>query len=261
MASSTPAAAEFQHETITVNGVRVALLTAGRGEPLVFFHGGGTFHGFDFARPWASRYRVIIPYHPGWGDSADAPEFASLHDYVLHYLDTFEQLGLERFNLVGLSLGGLLAANFAIEHAHRLRKLVLVAAPGMDVPDHPSPDLSRIPPEQLPGYLVEDVSVLAPHLPKQPSPEFLAARQREMQSLLRIMRPGTNGSKLAFWLHRVKVPTMIVWGEKDRIVPVQHADVWSQFIPGAKVQRIPGAGHLVLDEKPQSVEAIAEFLG
>lgn len=240
--------------------MRVVLLTAGSGEPLVFLHGGGTFHGFDFARPWTSRHRVIIPYHPGWGESADAPNFTTLHDYVLHYLDLFDQLKLERFSMVGLSMGGLLSATFAIEHARRLRKLVLVAPPGMHVPDHPAADLSRIPPEQIPSYLVEDIRVITPHLPLQPSPEFLTNRRREMQSLLRVMRRGSDDSTLHLWLHRVATPTMILWGEKDRIVPVEHAEVWAKFIPGARVRLIPGAGHLVLDEKAEAVECVAEFL-
>lgn len=243
-----------------MNGVRVVLLTSGAGDPLVFFHGGGTFHGFDFARPWASQHRVIIPYHPGWGESGDAPNLTSLHDYVLHYLDLFDLLNLDRFHLVGLSLGGLLAATFATEHAHRLKKLVLVAPPGMHVPEHPPADLSRIPPEQIPSYLVEDIRVIAPHLPQQPSAEFLAERQREMQSLLRIMRRDSDDSKLPLWLHRVNVPTLIVWGEKDRIIPVEHAEAWAKLIPGARVRRIAGAGHLVLDEKPEAAQSVAEFL-
>jgi pimeloyl-ACP methyl ester carboxylesterase len=53
---------------------------------------------------------------------------------------------------------------------------------------------------------------------------------------------------------------MILWGEKDRIVPVEHAEVWAKFIPGARVRLIPGAGHLVLDEKAEAVECVAEFL-
>ena len=58
----------FQREEYTINGIRVAMLTAGQGEPLMFWHGGGTFHGFDFAVPWASKYKVIIPFHPGFGE-------------------------------------------------------------------------------------------------------------------------------------------------------------------------------------------------
>ena len=130
----------------------------------------------------------------------------------------------------------------------------------MHVPDHPAADLSRIPPEQIPSYLVEDIRVITPHLPLQPSPEFLTNRRREMQSLLRVMRRGSDDSTLHLWLHRVATPTMILWGEKDRIVPVEHAEVWAKFIPGARVRLIPGAGHLVLDEKAEAVECVAEFL-
>lgn len=260
MASHTVSPAKFERETLTVNGVRVVALTAGSSEPLVFFHGAGTFHGFDFALPWASRYRVIVPYHPGWGDSGDAPNLASLHDYVLHYLDTFDHLHLDGINLVGFSLGGLLAATFAIEHGARIRKLVLVAPPGMDVPDHPPADLSRIPPERIPEYLVEDMSVISRHMPPQPDPEFLAARQREMESLFRVMRPGANSTKLPQWLHRLTMPVMILWGEKDRLIPVQHAGEWARYIPGACVRRFSGAGHLVLDEKPEAAATVSEFL-
>ena len=260
MASQTTSSASFERDTLIVNGVPVAVLTAGSGEPLVFFHGAGTFHGFDFALPWASRYRVIVPYHPGWGDSGDAPNLTSLHDYVLHYLDTFDHLRLEGINLVGFSLGGLLAATFAIEHGRRLRKLVLVAPPGLDVPDHPPADLSGIPPERIPEYLVEDMSVIARHMPRQPSPEFQAARRRELESLFRVMRPGANNTRLPQWLHRLTMPVMILWGEKDRLVPVQHAAEWARYIPGARVRRFPGAGHLVLDEKTEAAEAIPEFL-
>ena len=127
----------FERETISVNGVRVTMLAAGSGEPLVFWHGAGAWHGFEFAEPWASRFRVIIPFHPGWGESADAPEMTRIDDYMLHYLELFDLLKLPQVNLVGLSMGGRFAATFAIQHRERVRKLVLVAPAGMDVPEHP----------------------------------------------------------------------------------------------------------------------------
>lgn len=64
---------DFEREVHTVNGVRIVMLAAGRGEPLVFLHGAGTFHGFDFAKPWAEKYRVLIPFHPGLASSATIP--------------------------------------------------------------------------------------------------------------------------------------------------------------------------------------------
>jgi pimeloyl-ACP methyl ester carboxylesterase len=227
------AATEFRRETLTVNGVSVVMLTAGSGDPLVVFHGAGTSQGFNFALPWTSQYRVMIPDHPGWGDSGDLLDTAEMHDYVLHYLELFDLLRLERVNLIGFSMGGHVAARFAIEHRHRLRKLVLVAPSGLEVPEYPMADLSRIPITQL-------------------SP-------REHASFLHVATVPTD-ARLPRWLHRLTVPTLLMWGEKDRMLPVGQAEAWASLIPGVVVRRIAGAGHLVLDEKPEAVEAVADFL-
>jgi pimeloyl-ACP methyl ester carboxylesterase len=250
----------FTSETITVNGVKVAMLTAGQGEPLVLWHGAGTWHGFDFALPWASRFRVLIPFHPGWGDSADAPEMATVTDYTLHYLEMFDQLDLDTVNLVGFSMGGRFAATFAIEHRERVRKLSLIAPAGIDVPEHPMANLSQVPPEEIPAYLVNDLSVIARHLPKGPDPAFAAAREREGGNFGKLMQNGLVGPWLPRWLHRVTMPALIVWGDKDRILPAGQAAAWKKLIPHALVRIFPDAGHLLPDEKPESVEAIADFL-
>jgi pimeloyl-ACP methyl ester carboxylesterase len=251
---------DFKQETLTVNGTKVALLTAGSGKPLLFFHGAGTWHGFNFALPWAAHHRVLIPYHPGWGDSGDAPDNPTVHDYTMHYLEMIDQLGLEQVDLVGLSMGGRIAATFTAEHRRRVRKLVVVAPAGLDVPEHPNVDFSKVPPEEIPSYLIEDLSIIAPYLPANPTPEFLAARAREGASFNRILRAGLIGPWLPRWLHRVTMPALIVWGDKDRVVPVGQADEWAKLIPHAQVRRFPGAGHLVLDERPEAVEAISQFL-
>jgi pimeloyl-ACP methyl ester carboxylesterase len=251
---------KFNHESISVNGVKVSMLTAGEGEPLVFWHGAGTWHGFDFALPWASRFRVILPFHPGFGDSADAPEMVSAADYTLHYLEMFDLLGLERVNLVGLSMGGRLAATFAIEHRERVRKLALIAPAGLDVPGYPLPDFSKVPPEEIPGYLAHDPSILFPYLPKGPDPDFAAAREREGGKFGKLLQNGLIGPWLPRWLHRVDMPTLIAWGDKDRILPVAHAAEWKKLIPHSDVRIFPDAGHLVADEKPECVQAIADFL-
>ena len=152
---------KFARETHTVDGVKtVGATPPGSGEPLVFFHGAGTIDGFDFAEPWTDRFRVIVPYHPGFGESGDDPSFTDLHDYVMHYLELFDVLRLDTFNLVGLSLGGYLAAKFASEHGHRVKKLALIAPAGMIDPKHPMLDILAVPGEQVPGLLVSNFEVL-----------------------------------------------------------------------------------------------------
>jgi len=251
----------FDRETVIVNGVKVVMLTAGQGEPLLFLHGAGTWHGFDFALPWAEKYRVMIPYHPGWGESGDAAEMTTVHDFVMHYLELIDQLGLDRVHLVGLSMGGRIAATFASEHRRRVQKLVLVAPAGLEVPGYPTADFSKVEARDIPGYLVENLNILLPHLAGAADPDWQAARAREGGNFFKLVETGLLDGKFSRWLHRCTMPTLLVWGEGDRVTPVQQSDAWRQHIRNAKVHRYWGAGHLVLDEKPEAVQAIADFLG
>lgn len=260
--AASAARTPFSREHVAVNGVRTEVLTAGKGEPLLFWHGAGTLGGWNFAEPWIDRFRVIIPYHPGWGGSDDALKMTSMQDYVMHQLELMDLLGLEQVNLVGLSMGGWMAASFASQHAHRLRKLVLVAPAGLRVPELPITDLFKVKPEAVLGYLVENIGVLAPYLPATPDDvDFIVERYRESASFARIAWERAFDPKLATWLHRIKIPTLLVWGEQDKVVPFGQAESWAKLIPNAAIRGFPGAGHLVLNEKPEAVRAVAEFLG
>src|SRR5215469_14389996 len=115
----------FTRDEYVVDGIRSVVYNAGEGPAVVYFHGGGTFHGFEWARGWLDRFRVILPYHPGFGESADDPGITSMSDYVVHYTALFETLGLTQFGLVGASLGGRLAVEFALTHGNRVKRLVL----------------------------------------------------------------------------------------------------------------------------------------
>jgi pimeloyl-ACP methyl ester carboxylesterase len=253
--------ATYARQTLTINGVATVVLTAGEGEPLVYLHGAGTVTGFDALLPLAERFRLIVPFHPGFGPSADDPTIDDVHDYRRHYLDLFDELGLEELSLIGHSMGGWIAANFAADHPERVRRLVLVAPVGLKVDEHPTQDVFSIPGPELGSYLAADLSVFEGHVPVPPTPEFLADGYREMTSAARVLWARPYDLKLARWLHRLRMPTLILWGEADRMIPSGQAPVWAEHIPGAELRMLPGVGHLVFDESSEAAEAVAGFVG
>lgn len=252
--------AGFERATHTVNGVKTVVLTAGSGEPLVFLHGAGIWHGLKFALPWTEKFRVLVPFHPGFAESDDDPAMTELDDYVMHYVELFDTLGLGTTRLVGFSFGGLLAAKFAVAQAHRVSRLVLVGPAGLRDQTQPVRDLFRIPPDQIPKMLVNDFEVIRPYLPAKPDLDFMGARYREGSTLARLLWDHPWDKKLPRYLHRLTMPTLLVWGAEDKLIPVQMAATWRRFIPKADIQIFKGAGHLVLDEKREAVDVVQRFL-
>ena len=122
-----PGTEGFTRKKVDVRGVRTVYYEAGEGPTVVYFHGGGTFHGIQFAKPWTEKFRVILPYHPGFGETADDPRVGAMQHLVLHYLDFFDTLGLDKVHLIGASMGGRLATEFAVSHNDRLKSLILAA--------------------------------------------------------------------------------------------------------------------------------------
>jgi pimeloyl-ACP methyl ester carboxylesterase len=253
----------FERRELNVNGADVVLFVGGSGEPLVFLHGAGTASGFHFSASWAGKFTVYLPYHPGFGESPDSAAIATIDDYVLHYLELFDRLRLDSVRLVGLSIGGWIAAALATQNSHRLKKLVLVGPAGLRVPEHPTLDIFRLKPEEVPAYLVNDLAVLAPYAPDPHGPgfiDFLVNDYHEMSSYGKLAWTRPYDPDLAKWLHRISVPTLLLYGDKDRITPVQQAETWASLIPNATVRIVKDAGHLVLDEKPEAPQAVLEFL-
>ncbi|HZI51517.1 MAG TPA: alpha/beta hydrolase [Terriglobia bacterium] len=251
---------KFVREEVTVNGVKTVVHTAGKGETLVFFHGAGTVDGFDFAEAWTDQFRVVVPHHPGFGESGDDPAFTDVHDYVLHYLELFDILKIDAMHLTGISMGAYFAARFALEHSHRVRKLVLIAPYGLDVAGHPALDIIATPGEQLVPMLVSNFDVLKKRLPEKPDMDFVGARYREATSFARLFWEHPIDPKFPRHLHRITMPVLIVWGDQDKVMPVAHAQAWKEKIPQAEVMIVPGAGHIVHLDKPETVGKIAMFL-
>ncbi|WP_367196794.1 alpha/beta fold hydrolase [Amorphus sp. 3PC139-8] len=252
----------FERSEHVVNGVNTVVLSIGEGPDLVFLHGTGTFTGFDMARLWAEKRRVIIPFHPGFGQSDTDPGIDCVEDHVLHYMDLFDQLGLDRFELAGFSVGAWIAAEFAIRQPTRVERLVLVAPAGLVDEETPAPDIFTIPPQELPAYLAHDPAVPVSYFPAEPDPAFEAQLGREMQALGVLVAANPQGNpKLARWVHRLTMPTLLLWGANDRLRPTAQSETWMKLLPEtARRELVSETGHLVFEETPAAGVVVLDFL-
>lgn len=252
--------AGFAKEELMVNGVRTCVYSAGSGKPLFYLHGAG-IGDFSFMLKFADRYRVLIPHHPGFGESADDPEISDIHDYVMHYLELWDILGLDRADVIGHSLGGWIAARFACEHSHRLEKLVLVAPAGLRVEGCATADLFMLTQPELASRLVANPDALPPLYQGEMTPEIRVQQYRQQTTLARFAWVWPWDRKLPRWLGRIRVPTLLLWGREDRLAPVEQVEYWSRSIPRCETAVLDNCGHLVFNEQPSaSIAAIDRFL-
>ncbi|MEO0062366.1 MAG: 4,5:9,10-diseco-3-hydroxy-5,9, 17-trioxoandrosta(10),2-diene-4-oate hydrolase [Pseudomonadota bacterium] len=250
----------FDRIVTCVEGVDTVTYAIGQGAPLVYFHGGGTFHGFEWVRELAGQFRVYCPYHPNFGESQDA-DFTGIGDYVSHYELLFPALGLETFHLCGASMGGHLAARYAGANPDDIDKLVLVSPAGLTSQHASMPDFSQIAPQDIAAMFVADPQWVAPFWPANPSPEWAAMRARESAAAFRSREDlSVTDGLIRSALKGFDRPAMLLWGEADQIVPLGYAKDWQQALPHAELTVIPGGSHLLLDEFPSAVGALRDFL-
>jgi pimeloyl-ACP methyl ester carboxylesterase len=256
---------DFETLTLNVDGVETVVKAIGRGPDVLALHGIATLEGYDWARGLADRFRVYLPFHPGFGDSGPAPHVAGMADMVIHNLRLLDALRLSKPHLVGHSMGGWMAAETAAFAGERFAKLVLNAPAGLNHPDHPATDLAAVAPQDLPGYLAHKVDVALRYFPggsDAPAPEaFGAAREKEGVAAGNILKVhGMGHPNLGRWLSRIPNETLIVWGDQDRLLPASQAGVWAAAIPNARVHIVHGTGHFAMQEDPATVTAIGDFL-
>ena len=246
---------------IEVNGQPVEVLEAGHGDPLVFLHGGGYVEGVDFLVGLADRFHVYAPLLPGYGRSEPNLALTSREAVVDHLRDVLDVLGVGTVHLAGHSLGGWRAANFAARYPERVDRLVLASPFGMNVPDHPIFNMMAATPAERREVLTSDPNVWAGRIPigPDPDPAFDAARTKEHQAMGRFS-PGPADAALPEILPTITAETLVLWGEGDRLIPVAHAAEWVKLLPKATLRTFAGTGHLLFHERPEAVEAIAEFL-
>ena len=284
-ADQRPVSTGSRRHFLTLHGQRLAYLEAGQGPPLLLIHGIA-----EAAWAWeviipalARKHRVIAPDLLGHGRSAKPRGDYSLGNQATLMRDLMISLDIERATLIGHSLGGGITMQFAYQYPERCERMVLVASGGLgkDVTfvlrslGLPGADLVA------PLFLSNTTRGLMRGTARWLGRRGLKASpgQKAMwRSYAGLTEPATRAAFIAtvravidqrgqrvsalerLYLAR-SLPTLLVWGEKDRIIPVSHAHSAHEEMPGSRLEIINGAGHFVQLEKPQRVaELILDFL-
>jgi pimeloyl-ACP methyl ester carboxylesterase len=239
---------------VTVSGVSLEIEEKGQGRPILFLHPG---EGLQPNRPWldalAQNHRVIAPHHPGFGGSALPDWIGTVDDLAYLYLDLAEQLDLEDVVLAGACFGGWVAAEMAVRNTTRFAGLVLIAPLGIKVGgvlDRDITDMHAIPRSEFMRLAWADPSKGEIDYTKLADTELAAiARGREALAVFG-WKPYMHNPRLKRWLHRIDIPTHLLWGEQDGIVSAAYGEAWKAAIPGASIETIPRAGHYPHWEQP-----------
>jgi pimeloyl-ACP methyl ester carboxylesterase len=252
---------------LTVNNVRLEVLGRGQGRPIVWLHGE---EGLDPTAPFiemlSAHGQVLAPSHPGFGHSPDATSVDSVDDLAYLYLDLLAEGNLRDAVVIGSSLGGWIAAEMAVRSTERLRGLVLVAPVGIKIGDRETrdiPDIFALPPGEVLRLQYREPERAAIDPSKLSDDQMtVIARNREATALY-AWEPYFHNPKLRQRLHRIKVPTLLLWGVDDRFVAAaNYGAAYRDAIPGARLETIDRAGHFPHLEQPETlVEKVRAFLG
>ena len=250
---------DFAASFVELNGCRTHVRRAGRGQTLLFLHGAS---GMPAILPClhrlAERFDVVVPEHPGYGRSDEPEWLESIHDMAYFYLDFLEKLDLKDVLLVGNSMGGWIALEIAVRSTARIRSMVVVSPAGVKAPGVLPADTFLMSPEEQVRALVFDQKLAEARLAEPMTPEALDTALKNRHTTARLAwEPRFHDPHLPKWLHRIKVPVTIVWGEQDKILPVALAYEFKKLIKNSKLEIIPQCGHLPHAEKPdQFVEIV-----
>jgi pimeloyl-ACP methyl ester carboxylesterase len=251
---------------LTLHGVRLEVVERGQGRPILWLHGE---EGLDPDSPFLDRLaqhgRVIAPSHPGFGHSPEADSIDTVDDLSYLYLDLLAERDARDALVVGASLGGWIAAELAVKCTARLARLVLVAPLGIKVGDRETrdiPDIWALDPEEVLRLQYADPARAAVDYTKLSEDRVtVIARNREATALYG-WDPYLHNPKLKQRLHRIDVPTLLLWGADDRFVtPGYYGAAYQALIAGARLETIAGAGHFPHLERPDAfAERVAAFL-
>jgi pimeloyl-ACP methyl ester carboxylesterase len=272
------AAAGLEARYETVGGQRVRFVRAGAGSAVVLIHGfGSSIYTWQNVIPaLAVRHDVTALDLPGFGES-DRPADLSLEHLPRAVIGLMDRLGIERAALVGNSMGGATAAIVAATAPLRVSRLVLIDAAGFNMDPEAMPGMVRLMTSwaaPLLGLLPGKRLVVEQSLRQVFHDDALVTEERVSEYLAPAQRAGTFAamrslgasldaahSRVAETLAAIQAPTLVIWGDDDRWIPLADADRFVAAIPGARKVVIPACGHVPQEEKPaEVVRLLLEFL-
>ncbi|MFZ3309860.1 MAG: alpha/beta hydrolase [Xanthobacteraceae bacterium] len=265
------AAAELRRIKLWQDRIDAEVEILGSGPPLIYLHGPwGLAPDRAFATRLAAKHTVYAPRFPGTtpGDPNAVHALEGWHDLTVCYGELLDALALQSpLVVVGHSFGALLAAEIAAAAPRSVGRLILIDPVGLWRDDHPVSNWMLIPDTARKAALFADPDGEAARRFFEVPPDPAARVETLSQTIWAQACTGKfvwpiADRGLSRRIHRIAAPTLIVWGDADRIIAPAYADEFARRISGSQVARIAGAGHLPHLERPERVvEAIAKFLG
>jgi len=251
-------------ERIELAGISVEALIAGSGPPLLFLHGGDyVAQNRPFLDRLAQRFRVVAPRHPGFGTTPRPAWFRSVNDIAYLYLDLIDRLDLHRVTLVGSSFGGWVALELAVRSTARLGRLVLIDSLGLKFGGREERDIADIyalPADEALRRTFTDPARFVPDYAALDETELQAIAHDREATALYGWKPYMHNPALVNWLHRIAVPSLVLWGDKDGIVAPSYGEKLAAALPHARFERVIGAAHYPQIEQPEAMaDQIARF--
>jgi pimeloyl-ACP methyl ester carboxylesterase len=252
-------------EFVDVRGKNIQVLKGGEGETLLYLHsaGGETFP-LPFHEALAQHFSLIAPAHPGFDQSTGIDKINDIEDLTFYYLEFLDKMNLDKVNVVGTSLGGWLAMELAVRWPERFKKIALVDAVGIWLNDSPMAEMFGLEPAELRELCFYDPKsdVAQALIQDEPPEEMLFLILKGLETTARLAwNPYLHNPKLHNRLYRINVPTLIIWGEHDKLVPLAYGQALNKAISGSKLEVIKECGHMPIFEKTSEfVELVVNFM-
>ena len=252
--------------SLVVEGTRIDMIERGSGRPLLFLHPeNGIEPAAAAIEELAKSAHVFAPTHPGFGRSELPAGMRTVDDLSYFYLDLLDQLDLRDLTVVGVSLGAWIAAEIAVKSTARMSRLVMANAVGVKVGDRETRDIADIFAITDKEYLELtycDPSVGQRDYKALPDAEVLAAARAREATARFAWNPYFHDPRLKSRLHRIRIPTLFLWGSHDRMLSETYGRAYCAMIPGARFETIDRAGHFPHQEQPKLfAEKVLAFVG